>query len=194
MLLPTPLAPVLPPAVLQQEAGSKDLEEEERSNKHISSPVDISHKFEKLFEDDEIFSELEDFENFEIVIREIPENFDEIKDAFATTPVAGLTIPALAEKFMADLEKKEKDFNAETSKDENDIKDETSKGEEDINDDTTKEVQDVQVIDLSELDLFDEVRGLTEDTIKDKRNPEIFLVCISNNISSSKFKFVSGRV
>lgn len=28
---------------------------------------------------------------------------------------------------------------------------------------------------MSELDLFDEVRGLTEDTIKDKRNPEIFL-------------------
>ena len=52
MLLPTPLAPILPPAVLQQEAGSKDLEEEERSNKHISSPVDISHKFEDLFEND----------------------------------------------------------------------------------------------------------------------------------------------
>ena len=157
MLLPTPLAPVLPPAVLQQEAGSKDLEEKERSNKHISSPVDISHKFEKLFEDDEIFSELEDFENFEIVIREIPENFDEIKDAFATTPVAGLTIPALAEKFMADLEKKEKDF-----------KDETDKNE-----------KDVPVIDLSEVDLFEEFGSEATQTIKDKRNQDIFIVCIS---------------
>ena len=150
--LPPVLPPVRPPPLLQE-----DQQEQTSQRGNNNKNVDVSHKFEKLFEDDEIFSDLEDFENFEIVIREIPENFEDIKEAFKTTPVSGLTIPALAEKFMADLEKKEKDF-----------KDETEKIE-----------KDVPVIDLSEVDLFEEFGSEATQTIKDKRNQDIFIVCIS---------------
>ena len=121
--------------------------------------VDISHKFEKLFEDDDIFNELEDFENFEIIIREVPEDFEEIKEAFKT-PISSLTIPAVAEKFMTDLENKEKEFNDEAVK--------------------SDDEEEIQVIDLSDLDLFDEFGGFATDTRKDKRNPAIFIVSILN--------------
>ena len=151
--LPPLLPPVRPPVLLdQQPQGGRD--EDSENN------LDVSHKFEKLFEDDEIFSDLEDFENFEIVIREIPEkkpeNFEDIKEAFKTTPVSGLTIPAVAEKLMADLEKKEQDFKGEAEKIE----------------------KDAPIIDLSEIELFEEVGSQAGETIKDKRNPEIFIVCI----------------
>ena len=137
------------PAALQKEDGDD-----------LGESIDISHKFEDLFENDEIFTEIEDLDNFEIIIREVPENFGGIKDALKT-PVASLTVPALAEKFMTDLENKEKDFNEEAIKNQ----------------------EDAQVIDLSKLDLFNdfiEPISIREKTKKDKRNQGIFIVCISD--------------
>ena len=146
------------------DSSSDDLQKEDAVD--LKESIDISHKFEDLFENDGIFSEIEDLDNFEIIIREVPENFERIKDVLKTPPVSSLTVPALAEKFMTDLENKEKDFNEESIKD----------------------PEDVQVIDLSKLDLFNEFieqtgqsggfADVTENTKKDKRNPGIFIVCI----------------
>ena len=133
----------------------------------LTESIDISHKFKDLFENDDIFSDIEDLDNFEIFIREVPENFEGIKDVLKT-PVSSLTVPALAEKFMTDLENKEKDFNEEANK--------NDKNKEDV-------------IDLSKLDLFNDfidpisessgLASVTEKRKKDKRNPGIFIVCIT---------------
>ena len=146
-----------------RDSSTEDLQKEDLS------AIDISHKFEDLFENDDIFSEIEDFDKFEIIIREVPENFQGIKEVLKT-PVSSLTVPALAEKFMTDLENKEKDFNDEAN-----IKD--------------KDIEDAQdVIDLSKLDIFkdfiepisqSESEGLVSvGGKKEKRNEGIFIVCI----------------
>ena len=145
------------------DSSTDDLQKEEIGD--LKESIDISHKFEDLFENDDIFSEIEDLDNFEIIIREIPENFDGIKDLFKT-PVSSLTVPALAEKFMTDLENKEKDFHEES----------------------LKSQEEVEVIDLSKLDLFNDFSepisqsggqaSVNENTQTDKRNPGIFIVRI----------------
>ena len=150
-----------------RDSSTEDLQEEDVED--LSASIDISHKFEDLFENDDIFSEIEDFDKFEIIIREVPENFQGIKEVLKT-PVSSLTVPALAEKFMTDLENKEKDFNDEAN-----IKD--------------KDIEDAQdVIDLSKLDIFkdfiepisqSESEGLVSvGGKKEKRNEGIFIVCI----------------
>ena len=150
-----------------RDSSTEDLQKEDVED--LSASIDISHKFEDLFENDDIFSEIEDFDKFEIIIREVPENFQGIKEVLKT-PVSSLTVPALAEKFMTDLENKEKDFNDEAN-----IKD--------------KDIEDAQdVIDLSKLDIFNdfiepisqsESEGLVSvGGKKEKRNEGIFIVCI----------------
>lgn len=150
-----------------RDSSTEDLQKEDVED--LSASIDISHKFEDLFENDDIFSEIEDFDKFEIIIREVPENFQGIKEVLKT-PVSSLTVPALAEKFMTDLENKEKDFNDEAN-----IKD--------------KDIEDAQdVIDLSKLDIFkdfiepisqSESEGLVSvGGKKEKRNEGIFIVCI----------------
>ena len=140
-----------------EDSSSDDLQKADAVD--LKESIDISHKFEDLFENDGIFSEIEDLDNFEIIIREVPENFAGIKDVLKTPPMSSLTVPALAEKFMTDLENKEKDFKEES----------------------ITNPEDVQIIDLSKLDLFNdfiEQSGVTENTKKDKRNPLILIVCI----------------
>ena len=150
-----------------RDSSTEDLQKKDVED--LSASIDISHKFEDLFENDDIFSEIEDFDKFEIIIREVPENFQGIKEVLKT-PVSSLTVPALAEKFMTDLENKEKDFNDEAN-----IKD--------------KDIEDAQdVIDLSKLDIFNdfiepisqsESEGLVSvGGKKEKRNEGIFIVCI----------------
>lgn len=150
-----------------RDSSTEDLQKKDVED--LSASIDISHKFEDLFENDDIFSEIEDFDKFEIIIREVPENFQGIKEVLKT-PVSSLTVPALAEKFMTDLENKEKDFNDEAN-----IKD--------------KDIEDAQdVIDLSKLDIFkdfiepisqSESEGLVSvGGKKEKRNEGIFIVCI----------------
>ena len=108
-----------------RDSSTEDLQKKDVED--LSASIDISHKFEDLFENDDIFSEIEDFDKFEIIIREVPENFQGIKEVLKT-PVSSLTVPALAEKFMTDLENKEKDFNDEAN-----IKDKDIEEEDEIN-------------------------------------------------------------
>ena len=78
------------------DSSTEDLQKDDVED--LRESIDISHKFEDLFGNDDIFSEIEDLDNFEIIIREVPTDFGGIKDVLKT-PVSSLTVPALAEKF-----------------------------------------------------------------------------------------------
>ena len=122
-----------------------------------------------VFDDLEIATD--PFENFDIIIEEVTESSlkdtkDEVQDAFKS-PVTSLTLPAVATKLVNDIDTNQDDFSSETKQN---IK--------------------TPVIDLSNIDFFDDLVVTAEelfnedelalaDTRKDKRNPEVIL---KNNV------------